>query len=170
MLYGTIKGVTKRCRLSLLTTNSALVVRVHKCGGREGVARSQPIEYSCAHHVTWSPNKLWRSTSIFNLCCTISVPDGSAEDVPGRLLLEQAHHVATPIQEVEYATLELETDWLLIRIRICPCGSGSGIIIPDPDPGRLLLEQAHRVATPSQEVEYATLALEAVLWIRNFLP
>ncbi len=23
--------------------------------------------YSCAHHVTWSPNKLWRSTSIFNL-------------------------------------------------------------------------------------------------------
>jgi hypothetical protein len=25
-------------------------------------------EYSCAHHVTWSPNKLWRSTSIFNIC------------------------------------------------------------------------------------------------------
>jgi hypothetical protein len=24
-------------------------------------------EYSCAHHVTWSPNKLWRSASIFNL-------------------------------------------------------------------------------------------------------
>jgi hypothetical protein len=24
-------------------------------------------EYSCAHHVTWSPNKLWRSNSIFNL-------------------------------------------------------------------------------------------------------
>ncbi len=24
-------------------------------------------EYSCAHHVTWSPNKLWRSTSIFYL-------------------------------------------------------------------------------------------------------
>ncbi len=24
-------------------------------------------ECSCAHHVTWSPNKLWRSTSIFNL-------------------------------------------------------------------------------------------------------
>jgi hypothetical protein len=41
---------------------------------------------------------------------TISVPDGSAEDVPSRLLLEQAHHAVTPIQEVEYATLELETD------------------------------------------------------------
>ncbi len=24
-------------------------------------------EYSCAHHVTWSPNKLWVSTSIFIL-------------------------------------------------------------------------------------------------------
>jgi hypothetical protein len=55
----------------------------------------------------------------------------------------------------------------LIRIRICPYGSGSGIIIPDPDPGRLLLEQAHHVVTPIQEVEYATLGLEAVLWIRN---
>jgi hypothetical protein len=30
-------------------------------------------EYSCAHHVTWSPNKLWRSTSKFNLCCTSSL-------------------------------------------------------------------------------------------------
>jgi hypothetical protein len=26
-------------------------------------------ENSCAHHVTWSPNKLWISNSIFNLCC-----------------------------------------------------------------------------------------------------
>ncbi len=25
-------------------------------------------ECSYAHHVTWSPNRLWRSTSIFNLC------------------------------------------------------------------------------------------------------
>ncbi len=35
-------------------------------GGRRcGVSAN---EYSCAHHVTWSTNKLWRSTSIFNLC------------------------------------------------------------------------------------------------------
>ncbi len=34
------QGVTKRCRLSLLT-NSALVIRVQKYGGREGVAGSQ---------------------------------------------------------------------------------------------------------------------------------
>ncbi len=53
----------------------------------------------------------------------------------GRLLLEQAHHAVTPIQEVKYATLGLEADWLLIRIRYflplwiwirnCPSESGS---------------------------------------------
>ncbi len=53
--------------LSLLT-NSALVIRVQMRG--EGVSCGvSSNEYSCAHHVTWSPNKLWRSsTSIFNLC------------------------------------------------------------------------------------------------------
>ncbi len=64
------KEVTKRCRLSLLT-NSAFVYE-SQCGGLGGgeVAGSHPVsssEYSCAHHVTWSPNKLWRSTSKFNL-------------------------------------------------------------------------------------------------------
>jgi hypothetical protein len=29
-----------------------------------GVSANENI---CAHHVTWSPNKLWRSNSIFNL-------------------------------------------------------------------------------------------------------
>ncbi len=52
----------KRCRLSLLT-NSALVYE-SQCGGMGGVATSQPM--STAEHR--SPNKLWRSTSIFNLC------------------------------------------------------------------------------------------------------
>ncbi len=33
-------------------------------GGGCGVSAN---EYSCAHHVTWSPNKLWRSTSLFSL-------------------------------------------------------------------------------------------------------
>ncbi len=57
-------GVRKRCRLSLLT-NSALVYESQCRGmGSYGVSAN---EYSCAHHVTWSPNKLWRSTSIFNL-------------------------------------------------------------------------------------------------------
>jgi hypothetical protein len=56
------QGVTKRCRLSWMT-NSALVYEP-KCGGRGGVAGSQPM--STAVHR--SPNKLWRSNSIFNLC------------------------------------------------------------------------------------------------------
>ncbi len=60
-----IQGVTKSCRLSLLT-NSALVnaVQMRGEGGTCGVSAN---DYSCAHHVTWSPNKLWRSNSIFNL-------------------------------------------------------------------------------------------------------
>jgi hypothetical protein len=60
------QGVTKRCRLSLLT-NSALVIRF-QMRGEGGSCRVSANEYSIAHHVTWSPNKLWRSTSIFNLC------------------------------------------------------------------------------------------------------
>ncbi len=62
---GLSQGVTKTCRLSLLT-NSALVIRV-QMRGEGGSCRVSANEYSCAHHVTWSPNKLWRSTSIFNL-------------------------------------------------------------------------------------------------------
>jgi hypothetical protein len=59
------QGVTKRCRLSLLTS-SALVIRVQmrREGGSCGVSAN---DYSCAQHVTWSPNKLWSSTAIFNL-------------------------------------------------------------------------------------------------------
>jgi hypothetical protein len=37
-------------------------------GGGCGVSAN---EYRCAHHVTWSPSKLWRSTSIFNLFLTV---------------------------------------------------------------------------------------------------
>ncbi len=35
--------------------------------GGGGSCVASAYEYSCAHHVTWRPNKLWRSTSIFNL-------------------------------------------------------------------------------------------------------
>jgi hypothetical protein len=43
-----------------------IVIRAQMCreGGNWGIS---PYEYSCTHHVTRSPNKLWRSTSIFNL-------------------------------------------------------------------------------------------------------
>ena len=67
---GRQQGVTKRCRLSLLT-NSVLVIRV-PMRGRGGSSGVSANEYSCAHHVTWSPNKLWRSTSIFNLWLSVS--------------------------------------------------------------------------------------------------
>jgi hypothetical protein len=49
----------------MLLTNSALLYE-SQCGGMGGGGRVAN-EYSCAHHVTLSPNKLWRSTSIFNL-------------------------------------------------------------------------------------------------------
>jgi hypothetical protein len=58
----TNQGVTKKYRLSWLT-NSARVYEP-KSGGRGVVAGSQPM--STAVHR--SPNKLWRSNSIFNLC------------------------------------------------------------------------------------------------------
>ncbi len=62
--------VTKRCRLSLLT-NSALGYNfpMRRAGGVLGL-RLSAHEYSCAHHVTQSPNKIWRSTFIFNLWST----------------------------------------------------------------------------------------------------
>ncbi len=62
---GSTEGITKRCRLSLLT-NSALVIRV-QMRGEGGSYEISANVYSCAHHVTWGPNKLWSSTSIFNL-------------------------------------------------------------------------------------------------------
>jgi hypothetical protein len=40
-------------------------VQMRRTGGGGGVAGSQPM--STGHHVTWSPNKLWRCPSIFNL-------------------------------------------------------------------------------------------------------
>jgi hypothetical protein len=64
-----VTPLTKRCRLSLLT-NSALLIRV-QTRGRGEVAGSQPMS-TAVHHVTWSPNNLCISTSIFNLCWRVS--------------------------------------------------------------------------------------------------
>jgi hypothetical protein len=64
------QGVTKRCRLSLLT-NSALVNEPKfGGGGGGGVAGSQPNS-TVVHR---SLNKLWRSNSIFNLCLQAFLP------------------------------------------------------------------------------------------------
>jgi hypothetical protein len=56
---------------SILLTNSALVIRV-QMRGMGAVAGVSANEYSFAHHVTWSTNKLRRSISIFNLCLWVS--------------------------------------------------------------------------------------------------
>ncbi len=60
------QGVTKRCRLFWLT-NSALVYDP-KCGGGGRGCGASANKYSYVR--TWSPNKLWRSNYIFNLCST----------------------------------------------------------------------------------------------------
>jgi hypothetical protein len=60
------QGFTRRCRLSWLTNRT--LVYESKCGGMGGGGCGVSVnEYSCSHHVTGSPNKLWRSNSIFNL-------------------------------------------------------------------------------------------------------
>ncbi len=68
-----IQGITKRCRLSLLT-NSALLQYTSPNAGGGGSCGVSVNEYSCAQYVTWSSNKLWRSTSIFNLWFYTSSP------------------------------------------------------------------------------------------------
>jgi hypothetical protein len=62
---GRSRGYKEMSPICLLT-NSAFVIRVQMRGegGSCGVSAN---ENSCAHHMTWSPNKLWRSTFIFNL-------------------------------------------------------------------------------------------------------
>ncbi len=55
------QAVTKRCHLSWLT-NSALVYEP-LCRGGGGLRDLSQWEQLC----TWSPNKLWRSYSIFNI-------------------------------------------------------------------------------------------------------
>jgi hypothetical protein len=57
-----LQGATKRCCLSWLT-NSALVLE-SQSGGMGGGGRVSAYKYSCSHHVTLSPYKLWRSASI----------------------------------------------------------------------------------------------------------
>ncbi len=76
--------VTKRCRLSLLTNSVLWNTSPYAVGG--GSCEVSANEYSCAHNVTWSRNKLWRSTSIFNLCSR-----------PSLLSLTQPNIVAAPL-------------------------------------------------------------------------
>jgi hypothetical protein len=89
------QGFTKRCRLSLLT-NSALVIRV-QMRGEWGSCGASANEYSRSQHVTWSPKKLFRSTSIFNLCLT------------GAICINCAPNIYKTIQHFEIQARQL--DW-----------------------------------------------------------
>jgi hypothetical protein len=55
-------------------------------GGGWGDCRVYANEYSCAHHVTWSPNKLWNSTSVLNLRVCVVSSAGSQNGVANRLM------------------------------------------------------------------------------------
>ncbi len=57
------QGVTKRCRLSWLTMIAPSYTRPNAGRGGEGVEGSQPMNTV----VRRSPNKFWRSNSIFNI-------------------------------------------------------------------------------------------------------
>ncbi len=81
VLKGLNQGVTKRCRLSQ-STNSPLVYEP-ECGGRGGVAGSQPM--STAVHR--SPNELWCSNFIINLWVKILKTYFVYMQVNGRTLL-----------------------------------------------------------------------------------
>ncbi len=71
------QGVTKRCRLSWRPRIWA------QMRGEREVAGSQPMnENSCGHHVTWSPNKLWRSNSIFSLWLCLLAEQFSLHNLP----------------------------------------------------------------------------------------
>jgi hypothetical protein len=95
------QGVTKRCRLSLLT-NSALVTQVPmRRYGRGWRGLSSANEYSWAHHVTGRPNKLCKSTSIFNLVLfsvevLVEPGLGGVPGVPGAGGAPVPHHSGRP--------------------------------------------------------------------------
>jgi hypothetical protein len=86
------QGVTKRCRLSLLT-NSAFVYEP-KCGGEE-VAGYQPM--STAIHR--SSKKLWRSNSIFY---PWNYP--SAEEIPFSGVV---NYIPLRVDETQIGVIEL---------------------------------------------------------------
>jgi hypothetical protein len=50
--------------------------------GEEGGCGVSANENSCAHRVTWSPNKFGRSNSIFNLWITVYTEYCTIESVP----------------------------------------------------------------------------------------
>ncbi len=119
-------------------------------GGGGGVWVSAN-EYSCAHHVTWSPNKLWSSTSIFNLwsdqnICTVSrLRRGQAREYwmiysgPGFLIVIYFGSSPTPSPHIlsasclSFSVFQCVTGWGRERGK----GGGEESIIRRRQPGPL---------------------------------
>jgi hypothetical protein len=59
-------STSQKVTLATVPVPVRVPVPQHWMGGGGGCGVSAN-EFSCVHHVTWSPNKLWRSYSIFNL-------------------------------------------------------------------------------------------------------
>ncbi len=108
--------VAKRCRLPWLT-NSALEYEP-KCGGG-GCCGVSANECSCA---AWSPNKLWRSNSIFNLWHTPSLI-GTAIGHIWRTVPPPSIHDSVP--SVRQSPLEKNTD----RVEEGHCQSENNTLI-----------------------------------------
>jgi hypothetical protein len=54
--------------MSSIFADNSVLENESQCGGMGGGGCGVSAnEYSCAHHVEWSPNKLWRFISIFKL-------------------------------------------------------------------------------------------------------
>jgi hypothetical protein len=70
----------KGLKQGVTTTNSALVYEP-KCGGRRGVAGSQPMSIAARR----SLNELWRSNSIFNPCFKGLVIDDILAAISGKI-------------------------------------------------------------------------------------
>ncbi len=85
-------------------------------GGSCGVSAN---ENSCARHLTWSQNKLWRSNSVFSLC-SWPMPSpwervwrgGRAEGVGGRALRRNQRPLLT-VKSEEYKQMKGVLPWLV---------------------------------------------------------
>jgi hypothetical protein len=83
-------------------------------GGSCGVSAN---EYKCAHHVTWSPNKLRRSTSIFNLCLWASICKQARSTSNG--MVERAHRQVKDALRAKLAGARWpeKMPWVLLGLR-----------------------------------------------------
>jgi hypothetical protein len=123
-MLGSNQGVTKRCRPSMLT-NNALAIRV-QMRGQGGICGVSDNEYRCTHHVTCSPNKLWRSTSIFNLW----IEPRSAATLALTALTTRLDLIHTRLIDLIHIQLDLIRD--KIYIVLSHPMRGEGFWMPDP--------------------------------------